>query len=289
MRRVMINTYKNIRRSPYQSLAAMLVLTLTMFVAQIFSVLSFGAEKVLNYFETRPQVTAFFTDEVSEEAVLNLKAQLEAQSYVGEVVYVSKREALEIYREQNSDDPLLLEMVTADILPASLEVSATSVDQMPMIKDQLEAVVGIEEVIFHEDIIEALQKWTKGIRFSGLVVVGFLGFTSLMVISIIISIKASSKRYEISIMRLLGATRWFIHGPFILEGATYGIISSVSSWVLAYVLVLYATPTLVDFFGEIRLLPIEPVFMLSLLGVSLLSAVLVGMVSGNFASKRFGV
>lgn len=289
MRRVLINTYKNVRRSPYQALAAMLVLTLTMFVAQIFSILSFGAEKVLQYFETRPQVTAFFTDEVTEQGILELKNQLEAQSYVSHVEYVSKQDALAIYREQNSDDPLLLEMVTADILPASLEVSAVTVADMPMIKDQLEAVSGIEEVIFHEDVIQALQRWTRAMRIAGISVVAFLGFTSLLVISIIISIKASSKRHEISIMRLLGATQWFIHGPFVFEGAIYGLVSAVLSWGLAYVLLLYATPALVAFFGEIQLLPIDPLFMLSLLGGSVGLAVLVGMLSGNFASKRFGV
>ena len=62
MKRVFTNALKNIRRSPYQSLAAILVLTISIFVTQIFILLLYGSHQVMQYFETRPQVTAFFTD-----------------------------------------------------------------------------------------------------------------------------------------------------------------------------------------------------------------------------------
>ena len=171
MKRIVTNALKNIRRSPYQSIAAVLILTLSIFVTQIFFLLSFTSQLVLQYFETRPQVTAFFTDDVSEEIILSLKQQFEAQSYVNEIVYVSKEEALKIYREQNSDDPLLLEMVTADILPASLEVSATTVDDLPIIAQELEKTSGVEEVAYQTDVVDALKKWTSGIRIGGIAVV----------------------------------------------------------------------------------------------------------------------
>jgi cell division transport system permease protein len=288
MKRILINTFKNIRRSPYQSIAAVLILTLTLFTAQIFILLSLGSNKVLEYFETRPQVTAFFKDDSSESDILSLKQSLEQTNYVAGVTYISKDAALEIYRQQNADDPLLLEMVTSDILPASIEVSAVSVDQLPQIKKDLESSVGVEEVIYQEDIINSLKSWTTGIRLSGIVLVLTLLFTSLLVITIIISIKASSKRQEIATMRLLGATRLFIYGPFMIEGVFYGLVGALIAWTLTYIVLLYSTPFLIDFLGDIPILPVNPMHMLAMYGITAAAASFMGMLAGLASSRRFG-
>ena len=288
MKRILINTFKNIRRSPYQAIAAILILTLTLFIAQVFILLSLGSQEILKYFETKPQVTAFFKDDINESDILALKSQLETRIYVDEVIYVSKDDAIQIYREQNADDPLLLEMVTADILPASLEVSAINVDELPQIRTDLENSVGVEEVIYHEDVISALKRWTTGIRLSGITLVSALIITSLLVITIIISIKAASKRQEISTMRLLGATPWFIHGPFMFEGIFYGLFSALLAWIITYTLLLYSTPFLVDFLGEIPVLPVNPIVMLSIYGVTAAAAAFIGMLAGLTSSRRFG-
>lgn len=288
MKRILINTFKNIRRSPYQSIAAVLILTLTLFTAQVFILLSFGSNRVLEYFETRPQVTAFFSDEVLESDIVALQQSFQQRSYVSGATYVSKEEALEIYKKQNEDDPLLLEMVTADILPASLEVSAKTVDDLPQIRDDLKAAVGVEEVIYHEDIINSLKAWTAGVRISGIALVIILSVTSLLVITIIISIKAASKRQEIATMRLLGATSWFIHGPFMFEGILYGVLGALIAWVCTYILLLYSTPFLVEFLGDIPLLPIDPLLMLAMFGVAAGAASFMGMLAGLSSSRRFG-
>jgi cell division transport system permease protein len=288
MNRILINTLKNIRRSPYQAVAAIMILTLTLFIAQLFILLSHSSQRVLEYFETKPQVTAFFKDAVIEADILALKQQLENQDYVEAVVYVSKQDALKIYQQQNADDPLLLEMVTADILPASLEVSAKTVDNLPIVRQTLENTAGVEEVIYQEDVIEALQRWTTGIRIGGVVLVAILITTSLLVITIIISIKASSKRQEISTMKLLGATPLFIRGPFMFEGIIYAVLSAFMAWGLVYIILLYSTPTLLNFLGDVPLLPISPIFMLEILLSTAAAASFMGMWSGYFSSRRFG-
>jgi cell division transport system permease protein len=265
----------------------MFVLILTFSAALLFVLVSLGSQILLQYFETRPQVTAFFTDKIDETSILQVKQQLENQPYVDSVTYVSKNDALALYKEQNKDDPLLLEMVTADILPASLEVSAKSVEFLPRISDDLNKVVGIDEVVYQKDVIEALQKWTKGIRTGGMVLVGFLIATSMLITSILISMKVAQKRQEIKIMRLLGATPWFVRGPFIFEGAIYGFFSALIAWVILYIVLLYATPMLVVFVGSIPLLPVPIATMLYLLGGSIGVGLLMGVISGSISTSRF--
>jgi len=288
MSRTLKNTFKNIRRAPYQALAAILVLTLTFFITQVFVMISLGSEKVIQYFETRPQVTAFFQDDINEDSILQLKSELEKLAYVSSVTYISKDEALKIYREQNKEDPLLLEMVTADILPASIEVSARSIDDLARVKADLEQTRGVEEIVYHQDIIEALRRWTNGIRTGGLVLIGFLVVTSLLVLTIIISMKVATKRQEIATMKLLGARSWYINGPFLTEGALYGLMASIISWGILYTILLYATPVLLTFFGDIPILPVPVEVMLAILGGTGAFAIFIGMISGVVSSRRFG-
>lgn len=287
MGRTLSYSLKNIRRSPFQALGSIFVLILTFAAAEAFVLVSLGSQVVLKYFETRPQVTAFFTDKVDEPSIMQIKQQLELQPYVSGVSYVSKADALTLYQEQNKDDPLLLEMVTADILPPSLEVSAHSVESLPRIYDDLKQINGVDEVVYQKDVIESLQRWTSGIRVSGLALVGFLIITSILITTILISMKVAQKRNEIKIMRLLGATPWFVRGPFIMEGAVYGAISAFVAWGVLYIALLYMTPLLVSFVGDIPLLPVPPLVMLELLGGSMAVGLVMGTISGSLSTSRY--
>ena len=113
-----------IRRSPFQALAATFVLTLTFFVATMVSVLGYSSSKLITYFETRPQVIAFLKDSASLKPILRrYNTNLESDPRIKEVTYVTKEEALSIYKKATSDNPLLGQLVSPSIFPASLEFS----------------------------------------------------------------------------------------------------------------------------------------------------------------------
>jgi cell division transport system permease protein len=139
------------RRSPYQTLSAILLVTITFFVGYAFSLFSLGSEYILRYFETRPQVIAFFELNASTSQINTLAEQMRQQPYVENVSIVSKEQALELYRQDNAEDPLLLELVSADILPASIEVRGRTVDDLPTIKAELDGVEGIDELVYKQD------------------------------------------------------------------------------------------------------------------------------------------
>lgn len=287
MNRSLLSAVKNIRRAPFQALGSIFVLILTFTAAQAFVLVSLGSQVLLTYFETRPQVTAFFSDKIDETGILQIKQQLEQQSQVAQVVYISKADALKLYQEQNKNDPLLLEMVTADILPPSLEVAARTASDLPLISEQLKQVGGVEEVVYQKDVIDALQRWTNGIRTSGIILVGFLVLTSILIITVLISMKVAQKRQEIKILRLLGATPWFVRGPFIMEGAAYGLLAALIAWIILYIGLLYATPLLVAFVGDIPLLPVSIMTMMWLLLGSIGVGISMGAISGSISTSRY--
>lgn len=280
-------TWTHIRRSPYQAAAAVAIMMLTFFVASVFILIAAGSQSILRYFETRPQATAFFEDKVEMSQVENLQAKLVATGKVKDMKYVSKEEALAIYREQNKDDPLLLEMVTANILPASLEVSTVDIAYLGEVAEILRQEPGVEEVIFQEEVVEALKTWTGNIRKIGGGLVGFLGVVSFLIILVIIGMRVAARREEIEILQLIGARSWYIRAPFIFEGIFYGVIGAALAWGISYLLLLYATPFLVNFLSGIPILPVPIIFMFGLLGGEILIGILIGILGSFIAVRRY--
>jgi len=274
------------RRSPYQTLAAVIMLSLTCFVAYAFSLLIIGTETVLTYFETRPQVIAFFELDTPTDNIQQLAEVMRQKPYVNEVSLVSKEQALELYKEDNQDDPLLLELVTADILPASIEVSGKTGGDLDQIERDLDQATDVEDVVFQKDVTESLTSWTESIRFIGIGSVALLGLTSFLIIMVIIGIKITAKKQAINIMRIIGATRWYIKGPFMVEGMLYGLMSSILGWSAMFGGLLYLTPWLQDFLGSVPLLPVPYSFLAMQLGIGTLIAMIVGAFAASTAAQR---
>ncbi len=281
-------TVKHMRRSPYQSIAAGILTTITFFIVSVFALVVIGAHGMLAYFESRPQVTAFFKDSASAADVATLKADISALGTVDSMNYISKDQALAIYKEQNKDNPLLLEMVTADILPASLEVSAKNVTDLEPIAGVMQKDTHVEEVVFQKDVVDTLKKWVNGIRIAGLVLSGLLLFASLVTIVVILGLKFTARRSEIKTLSLLGASPWYIRGPFVFEGIAYGIFGAVAGWGVTYVSLLYATPPLAQFLQGIPLLPVPLWLMGALLGGEVVLGLCLGALASMIATRRYG-
>lgn len=279
--------WQHLRRSPYQALAAIGVMTLTFFVAAIFIFIASGSQAILNWFETRPQVTGFFKDEVTMTQVEALKERLNQTNKIADIKYVSKEEALAIYREQNKDDPLLLEMVTANILPASLEVATTDLTSLGEVAKILKEAPEIDEVIFQEDVVTSLSEWTSAIRKIGLGLIIALSVFALSIILVIIGMKIALRRDEIEILRLIGASSGYVRWPFLLEGMFYGVVGAIIAWLMAVILLLYSTPFLVSFLAGIPLLPVPPLFLALVLFVLILGGLAIGSLGSLIALKRY--
>lgn len=280
--------FKHMRRSPYQSLAAIFMTSITFFIVSVFAFVVLGTHSVLTYFESRPQVTAFFNDDASSSDIDSLKSQLSSALEIESTQFVSKDDALEIYRSQNKDNPLLLEMVTADILPASLEVSAKKASDLEAIAGIMQKQSYVEEVVFQKDIIDTVRKWLGAIRISGIVLSALLIFASLSTIVIILGLKFTSRKAEINTLSLLGATKWYIRGPFVVEGIVYAIAGSIVGFGLAFLTLLYLTPNIVAFLTDIIIFPVPAWVLLSMLGAELALACIIGALASLIATRRYG-
>ncbi len=288
MKHQLVVTWQHMRRSPYQAAAAVMIMTFTMFVGLVFLLLSLGSQHLLTYLERKPQVIAFFNDTVTTpDQVADTINILNSTGKTASVNFVTKDQALEIYKDRNKSDPLLLELVSANTLPASLEVSAKNISDLPQLYDIIKSTPNVEDISYQKDVVNTLVGILDKIRKGGLSLVIFLALTSLFTILTIIGMKISLRKDEIEVEKLVGASTNYIRMPFLLEGLFYGLFGAIISWAIIYGLILLLTPYLAPYFVGLSLLPVSPMFMLAVLGGSIVSSSFIGVTGSFLAVWRY--
>jgi cell division transport system permease protein len=289
-------TWKHIRRSPYQSIAAVITIFLTFLLGGFFFLATITSALVLRYFESKPQMTVFFNDQAAKSDTDQLSKDLENTGKVASVKFVSKDDALAIYKEQNKNDPLLLEMVTADILPASLEISALDPKYLSDLEPLVKKSTAVEEVVYQKDVVNSLLTWTNAIRVIGGTLAGLLAFDSILIVMTVIGMKIAVRRDEIEILKLVGASPWYIRMPFVFEGGFYGMSGALFAWVIITGLIIWFRPYIYSFLNIIPIIKIilhsltDPAFILSSVSyllMLLVSGIILGCIGSLVAVGRY--
>jgi len=253
----MKNIWTSIRRTPYQSLSAFLILFFTLFLTLILFVSLTFLYGTLNYLETKPQVTVYFQTKAPETQIFKVRDELMSSGKVLNIKYISKNDAFNIYKQLNKDNPLLLEMVSANILPPSLEIYAKKPIFLPEIAEYLKKQGDIDEVQYEKDIIDKLLVLTNTIRRSALIFFGYLILMSIVVLTTTILFKIALKESEITLLKLIGATNFYIRKPYVLESLFLGIVASTLSFSIFSFIVLYFHPFLQSYLKGITTLSID--------------------------------
>jgi cell division transport system permease protein len=304
---------RHIRRSPYQTLSAILIMIITFFMVSIFLMIAFLSGAVLKHFETKPQISAFYPNDTPESEILDVKKQLEQTNLTKNVKYISSKDAVEIYKKDTAGEDVdpNLDLVSDKVLPPSLEITAWDLNELKLLKGMVEKKEGVK-VIYIEEVVNKLSIWLNGLRTTGLVLLTLLIIETVLVVWTIIGMRISQRRHEIEIMRLLGATSWYIRSPFLIEGMLYGVIGSVIGVAITMGLLQSILPSIKAFLEGIPmqalsvtavlsvisesltqqrvdgvpLAPISPLFVLALAAVEAVIGMLIGAIGSYFAVVR---
>jgi len=253
----MKDIWTSIRRTPYQSFSAFLILFFTLFLTLILFVSLTFLYGTLNYLETKPQVTVYFQNKTPENNIFKVRDELMGSGKVSNIKYISKNDAYNIYKQLNKDNPLLLEMVSADILPPSLEIYAKKPIYLPEIAEYLKKQGDIDEVQYEKDIIDKLLVLTNTTRMAALIFFSYLILMSIVVLTTMILFKIALKESEIILLKLIGATNFYIRKPYIMESLFLGITASTLSFGIFSLIVLYFNPFLQSYFKGITDLSVD--------------------------------
>jgi cell division transport system permease protein len=290
----------NFVRNAWLAVAAIAVMVTTLSIV-LFSVIANATfTNTINQLTDRIDVSVFLKDEVTQEQLDGLVAELKSQENVESVEYISKDDALEEYKEQNQDNLELLLAIsqTDNPLPASLRIKPRDPNRLAELRPFLERadIVALQsdETSYSGDRREAIDKITGTTDFfrrAGIFAVILFMVISMLMIFNTIRMAIFNRRDELNIMRLLGASTWFIRGPFIVETIIYGIIAGLLSVLICGTLFSLSSSTFEA--SSLGLLDIgfANTFFTEhywqILGIQLGLGVFIGAASSFYATRRY--
>lgn len=219
----------SLRRNLLASVIAITTVAISLVVLGSFIIMATYMNDQIRQVENIVELTVDLKDTASDDQILQLQSQVQAMSLVKEVNYVSKEQALERLKEQFKNQPDIVEQLQGNPLPASLEIRLKDPKKVTVLAKELENKYTevIDEIRYGKDYVGRLFAVTKVIRWVGLAFIIMLWITSMVVIANTIRLAIFARRKEIGIMKLVGATNWFIRWPFLVEGVIQGILGVV--------------------------------------------------------------
>lgn len=215
------------RRNWVMSTAAIVTVAVSLLVVGGVIIGASTISNIIKNEEQKVEIVTFIKDGTPPESVDALKGEVSSWSGIKSVAYVSKDEALRRLRVQLKDAPEMLQAMEGNPLPASLEVRLSDPHQVQSVAAKLKGRPELDEVRYGQDYVSKLFAVSRVIRGAGVAFVGLLSFASLVLIANTIRLAIFARRREVGIMRLVGASNWFIRWPFLLEGVMQGTIGAV--------------------------------------------------------------
>jgi len=284
--------WHNIKKEKLLSVSNLLVMTSTFLLLGVFINIVVFSQTALKYLENQAQITIFFKDEFTEEKIKTYQSELHNDPRIMDVSYVSKEDALRIFREMNKDEPILLENISASVLPASLEVKTKDITQLKNISEEFIQKEGVEDVQFFEDVIQRFSVWSRTVYIIGFILVLVFLIVSYSVVVSTIRTSINNRGEELSIMKLVGASDEYVKKPFIYQGVFFGVLSSFIASIIVFLLDLTADKLKIFSDGlSLGFIPgffISPlIFSLILCLILILSGFLLGLLGSTTAIKKY--
>lgn len=253
--RIIKSGLTNLRRNLWLAAASTLIMTITLIILSVMSLLFIITSYSVQSIQERVDISTYFKSDVSEARILVIRDELEKDSRIRSVDYVSSDDARRNFEESHQgDDQILdsLEELTDNPFPSTLQIKALNLEDYPAIAQMLENSSYrdlIDEVNYEDNrvIIERLNSLLKFIVTFGSILMVVFCLIAILVIFNTIALTIYNRREEVEIMRLVGATNWYIRGPFLVEAFAYSIIASIITSALVFPIYFQMLPRISNY------------------------------------------
>lgn len=244
----------NIRQNVLVNLITVGTISLAFLILSLFLLIYVNLERVTETWSERVQVTVYFDRELTSGEVASFSSKIRAAGGVSGITYVSRDEAMRRFAERLKGQEKLLQDVTPETLPSSLEIRLKrhmrEGEAIAGFVTRLKALPGIGEVQYGEEWVKRFSDFMVVVRFAGLLLGGFLVLAVVFIVANTIKLTIYSRKDELELMGLVGATRFFIKVPFLIEGILQGVVGAGVALLLilgAYTLFLHNADFLLSF------------------------------------------
>lgn len=302
LRRVVRTGLYNMVRNAWLAIAAIAVMVVTLTIVLFSLVANATFNNTIAQITDKINVSVYLKDSVTEAQRKDLMKELEGLPNVRGVEFVSKADALKQYRADNAGNTSLLQAIseTGNPLPASIRIDPIDPSRITEIKTFLDQPgnialqdpqAGTSYSGDRKDAVDKITHATNVLRRIGIAAVIIFAIISMLIIFNTIQMAIFNRRDELTIMRLLGATTWYIRGPFVVESIIYGIVAAVISILLIKAVFVTAASALqASSLGLLDIAYASTYFQdkfWALLGLQMAIGVVIGAVSSTIATRRY--
>ncbi len=228
---------QQIWRNKGMSLASVFAITAMMLILGLFFVITVNVNLFTEMVKADyDEIEIFLEDSTGVEDAQSMMNQIETFDGVEKVEYRTKEDALNIMKKRWGESSYLLDSLGENPLPNSILITVSSLESAGKVTQQVSGFEGIEDIKYYRETVEKLTKVTDFLQIAALVIMAFLIVVSVVVVANTIKLTVFARAREISIMKYVGATNWFIRGPFLVEGIIIGIFASLVSAGITYLL-----------------------------------------------------
>lgn len=221
-------TYKSVRRNGFMSIACISTVAVALLILGLFLLLSLNTNNLAHYLESQVQISVYMEDGASEQELQTTGAALAKLPGVVKVSAISREEAKKRFEERLGEQKQLLNALgDSNPFPASFDVQVDSPERIKELTPAISEMPKVETAKFGREVVEQLFSLARILRFGGILLVLFLAMGTLFIISNTIRLTVFARRKEVTIMKYVGATDWFIRWPFLLEGMTLGFLGAL--------------------------------------------------------------
>lgn len=277
---------KGLWRNGIMTLASVMVLMSCLVVMGSFALIVANLNENLNSLGDMNEIVAFIDLEKTDEEIEAIVDEVRGYDNIKKLEYVSKEEALaEEKAKYEKDYPDFFDGITSDVYPASVVITYEDNDKVETLKYDLEKTDGIYKVNCRSDVASTIETMKKGIIYIFVWFLAVLFAVSLFVIINTIKLAVFGRRQEISIMRYVGATNWFIMLPFVLEGVWIGVMSSGIAFGIQTYIYKFLQRVVVSDYEMFKLIPYSDIQWI-MLGIFAAIGILTGIIGSSISLRK---
>jgi len=218
-------------------------MTVAMIITMSVSLTMLGASVLLymqvdqmkDFYYGEIEVSIFLRDDVTDAQKTAISEAIQSNPLVLDQKYESREDAFQKFQVIWRDSPDFIKSVTPDSLPESYRVKLKDPEQYAAFADQMRGMAGIQDIVDQRELLKKVFDIFNSIQVMALVVAGVMALAALLLVGNTIQVAAYSKRREVAVMKLVGASNWFIQAPFVLEAVAAGLIGSILGFVFLFV------------------------------------------------------
>ncbi len=275
--------FKNVWKNWMMSAASIGVLVLCLLLTGASALLSINISNTLNAIESQNVVKVYLKNEVDSEKATQIGESIKSLDNITSCEFYSKEQAVEKFKDTLGK--AFESMKENNPLPDSYKVTLSDISKYDETVEKIKAIDGVDTVVNRSELFEKLTKFDRFVSLAGMIIVLILALVSLFIISNTIRLTMYNRRFEISIMKSVGATDWFVRIPFMVEGVIIGIIAAIISSVTLkffYDFIIQVIKKNISFFNT----PFSDVSVPLFLSF-LLAGILFGLIGGLISISKY--